>query len=124
MSLYSAMDMLLPSVFDPASTLPQWTAFTIIGFSIWSYHFIMTSKPDAIRKEEERRRDAVLEMAKAVLAYVDAEDAKPEDERTLPESKRVVRAAALSPLSFLFNRRKRRTRSFLFNRRKRRARKL
>ena len=33
MSLYSAMDMLLPSVFDPASTLPQWTAFTIIGFS-------------------------------------------------------------------------------------------
>lgn len=95
------MDMLLPSVFDPASTLPQWTAFTIIGFSIWSYHFIMTSKPDAIRKEEERRRDAVLEMAKAVLAYVDAEDAKPEDERTLPESKRVVRAAALPALFFI-----------------------
>ena len=74
-------------------------------------HHDLQARRDS-QKRRSRRGDAVLEMAKAVLAYVDAEDAKPEDERTLPESKRVVRAAALSPLSFLFNRRKRRTLSF------------
>lgn len=47
-------------------------------------------KPDAIQKEEERRRDAVLKMMKAVLVYTDQEDRKPVEKRKLPESKRIL----------------------------------
>ena len=80
---------LVPSLFKPADTLPQWTAWLVVGFTVWFFHFVCTRKPDAIRQEEARRRKNILDMMQAVVAYVDAEDAKPEDTRKLPELCRV-----------------------------------
>ena len=80
---------LVPSLFKPADTLPQWTAWLVVGFTVWFFHFVCTRKPDAIRQEEARRRKNILDMKQAVVAYVDAEDAKPEDTRKLPELCRV-----------------------------------
>lgn len=80
---------LIPSIWEPAATLEAWAAVLCVAFSVWAFHFIQRQKPDAIRKEQERKRDYILALMKAVIEYSDQESTKPESERTLPEASRL-----------------------------------
>ena len=77
----------LPNPWEPAATLPSWIAILLIGFTVWCRDFLSRRKPDAIRREEEQKRDMILERMKALLAYANSESSK---EQTPPEAERVL----------------------------------
>merc|ERR1719181_1867447 len=79
----------MPSPWEPAETLSQWTAVLTVIATVWCFHFIRRRKPDAIVREEERKRDMLLSQMEAILEYNEGEQAKAADKQKAPEASRL-----------------------------------
>ena len=55
--------LFLPSIWHPVDTISQWIAWLVVCLTVWALHFLSTRKPDAIVREEERKKKHTLAMS-------------------------------------------------------------
>ena len=66
-----------------------WVTFLLLIFTTWASYFVSRKTPDAIFRDEQARKDAVLALMASILAYSEEQLNKPCATRALPEASRV-----------------------------------